>query len=197
MERQLFMTVQTSLAAQGVTSYYLGAICMSVKLDQIFFRLLNSFDTERMTSKWKFPGGDAEKLETPGEVAWREWKEEALRPNSQVALGTSKAVLVHQKDGPDQDHPGGIHRKMFYLFDEKHLINFKGDMHFRASATPDGMDILSNTVELPIFAVGKWLDENGAHLPAFIEAVKYIANTRKDLFPYIPDRLLNYVFSTR
>jgi ADP-ribose pyrophosphatase YjhB (NUDIX family) len=190
------MTMITSLAEQGVTSLYVGGISLSLAVtgDALMMRLLHSFDRERLTSKWKFPGGDSEELETPGSVAYREWAEEVFRPNSRVYLPVSKAVQVHSEDSAEERHPGGVHRKVFYLFDEASLQNYRGDMHFRSSAIPDGEDLLSGTIQLPIFSVGQWLDERGAHMRAFRKAICYIANTRAEYFNLIPTRLLNFAF---
>ncbi len=189
----------STLRAQNVTSYYVGMIPLLMIDDILHTRILHSYDTKRLTSQWKFVGGEGEisegTLETVGEAAWREFLEEALRPKSQVSFPLSKAQLISMQDVPDEDNTGGFHRKMFFVISERDLLNYKGDMHWRTSPKPDGLDLLSGTTQIPVVSARQWLRERSAHMKAYFATLRFLANESPDLQRQFPDRLLSEAFS--
>ena len=67
-------------------------------------------------AKLKFPGETALSREYPVDVGWRGFREEVTRPHSKVGLDLRYAKLVYQRFTPDDDHLGGIHARLFFVF---------------------------------------------------------------------------------
>ncbi len=143
-----------------VTSMFLACASFSLHFGHLCCRALLSEDfysDKQEDPQWKLPGGMLEGNETMEKAISREWAEETMREHSRVSINMVRTYKILTKDVPDQDHPGGTHRKVIHWFDETDLRNYRNDIHFRASPTiepphgdkPGGILYLAQPIRVP------------------------------------------------
>ncbi|HAO64862.1 TPA: hypothetical protein DCQ44_02670 [Candidatus Taylorbacteria bacterium] len=190
--------IHSTLAVQGITSFFCGTFIYLVRNGVLYFRMLPYVTGNFATIQYKAPGGnDNQGFELAPETAVRELQEELMSDGTKVKIRMNLIVRVHHQDFPS-DTPGdtGLHRKFFFVMNEAALKEgySGGNMCFRSEPMVDddrgGRETLLQAISIPAVTVACGAVYK-THLEGFVMVIRHLAED-PSLMAIMPQDLLDW-----